>query len=701
MNLEHTTTETARPDTAAGHTGSFFGEDISALAFKKALVFLSVLGLVVRIGFIMEHVHSPSFGVPTLDQKYYDTVARMLLAGEDLHELHGFRPLLYPMFLAVMYKLGGSWGVDLALLVQHLLGTATGVIVALLGARLFRHRLSGLVGGALFMLAPVPLYFEGELLIEPSYTFLICLGLLLHLHTTGTRGWKSGLLWVLCGAMTVLTAQARANILVFLVVYPLFAGWRWWHARASSSLVPLLGLVGALAMMIPWGLVNMRQSDHFHLIPNAGGVAFYVGNKRGADGMLVGQDVISSLSKLSLQTKRTAEGAVPQPKRLITSGERYQDLVEVWAREEYETAMRAQGRQPETDPMAISKYWTRRALSEIQADPAAWFRLVAKKCWLTLWNAEVPNNKDFAFLQQESLWLRWLPIRWVVLLMLLPAGLWAAAKWGNRGALLILLIYAFFYSAANVAFFICDRYRYPVWPVMAAIGGGGLLAGWNLIHRRRARAVAFMLAGMALMAALSLHNWFGVKLPNFAQDYYFRSVAWYEKGNLQAALSDIDHSVELDALRAETQQHRGNVLFGLNRFQDARKAYEQALKLIPGNSGVWNNLGATLEALGATNEALAAYRQATACRPPSRNAFLGMTLLQIRLGELDDAARSLDKLQEIAPENDPAVLAARSVLARRRGNTQQADAFERQARSLDRDVVEWVFERLTKPVGEK
>ena len=49
----------------------------------------------------MEHAHNPSFGVPTLDQKYYDTVARMLLAGEDLHMLHGFRPLLYPMFLAV------------------------------------------------------------------------------------------------------------------------------------------------------------------------------------------------------------------------------------------------------------------------------------------------------------------------------------------------------------------------------------------------------------------------------------------------------------------------------------------------------------------------------------------------------------------------------------------------------------------------
>src|SRR5215472_10884333 len=91
-----------------------FCTDISVQVFKKGLVALALLGLVVRIGFFLEHAHSPSFGVPTLDQVYYDTVARMLLAGEDLHQLHGFRPLLYPMFLALCYKLGGCGGVDLA-----------------------------------------------------------------------------------------------------------------------------------------------------------------------------------------------------------------------------------------------------------------------------------------------------------------------------------------------------------------------------------------------------------------------------------------------------------------------------------------------------------------------------------------------------------------------------------------------------------
>ncbi|MEI6390105.1 MAG: tetratricopeptide repeat protein [Verrucomicrobiota bacterium] len=686
MKLEMSPPNPASPNPAEADGGSIFGKDISVAGFHRALVLLSLLALIVRIGFYVEHANSPSFGVPTLDQKYYDTVAKMLLAGEDLHELHAFRPLLYPMFLAFFYKLGGNWGVELALLAQHLLGIATGLLVALLGARLFHHRLAGIVGGALFLLAPLPLCFEGELLIEPSYTFLICLGLLLHLHTATIRGWRGALLWLLCGGMIALASQARANILVFLAVYPLFAAWRWWHTRERAALLPLLGLAGALAMMIPWGIINLRQADRFHLVSNAGGVNFYLGNRRGADGMF-GCDVVTALSELSRSNKTAAT---------ITANERYEDLVEVWAREEYSAAMRGQNRPAESDPKAISRYWTQRAVDEIKADPAAWLKLTAKKCWLTLWNKEVPNNKDFAFLQQEYFWLRVLPVRWVVLLMLAPAGLWAAARFRNRDNLFILLVYAAIYSAGNVAFFICDRYRYPVWPALAVLAGGGLLAGLEMIRQRRWRGLLSALACAGLMAAISLPNWFGAKLPNFAQDYYFRSSAWYEKRGFAEALEDINRSVELDSLNAGAQQHRGNVLFALNRMEEACRAYEQALKLIPGNSGVWNNLGATLEALGNTDAALAAYRRATECQPPSPLAFLGIAFIQIRAGQLADATATLEQLEKRQRTPRAATLATRSAIERRRGDARRADALEQQAHQLDPAAADWAIERAAK-----
>lgn len=653
-------------DSTHDTAGPVFGRDISARGFRRGLVWLFLLGLITRAGYLVEHARSPSFGVLTLDQKYFDTAAR-LLAGGGLRHLHGLRPLLYPMFLAACYKLGGAHGIDLAVAAQHLFGVLTGLLAAALGARLFRHRAAGLAGGALYLLAPVPLCFEGELLVESTYTFLICLGLLLAIRAAATPGGKGGLLWLLCGALTVLTAQERPNILVFMAVFPLLAGWRWWHSRQGAALLPLLTLLGAAAMAVPWGFVNKIQMGRFQVIPSAGGVNLYFGNRRGADGMQ------------------------PEQGRRVTYGERYEDSGEVWAREEYEAAMRAAGRQPDTNPMAVSKYWTHRALDEIKADPAAWMGLMARKCWLLFWNAEIPNNKSFAFLQTEFAWLRYLPVRWVVLLMLAPAGIWAAAKAGRRGALFIVLGYVLLYCAANTLFFICDRYRYPVWPAMAAMAGGGALAFIEAARKGRGWG---MVLGMAAMATLSLPNWFHAQLPSFARDYLFRSIAWYEKGHFQAALADVNNSLALDPGEATALHHKGNVLLALGRFDEAAKDYEQTLKDNSPDAGVWNDYGLALDALGRSPDALQAFQRAMDCHPPSRNAFFAAALEQIKLGRLDDAANTLERFETVYKEDGPdaTALAIRSVLARRRGNNAEADQLEARARALDPAAVAWVLD---------
>lgn len=650
------------------HTSIFAG-DISAATFRKFLVYLLIAGLVARAGFLVEHSRSPSFGVLTLDQKYYDTAARMIVNGEDLHQLHGLRPLLYPLFLAVLYKIGGAHGVDLAIVTQHLLGVLTGWLVALLGARLFNNRRAGLVGGALYLLAPVPLYFEGELLIESSYVCLICAGLLLVFFAARTPPPGSAWLWLLSGALTVLTAQARPNIFLFMAVYPLMAGWRWWHSRQSASLLPLLALVGGVVMAVPWGFVNKMQSDHFLVLPANGGANLYLGNKRTADGM------------------------VPEQERRVTYGERYEDSEEIWARQEYRAAMRARGQEPDTNPIAVSRYWTKRALAEIAAAPGPWLKLLAKKCWLLFWNAEIPNNKAFAFLQTEFTWLRVLPVRWVVLLMFAPAGIWAAAKWGQRGALFVLLTYLATYSASDVAFFVCDRYRYPLWPAMAALAGGGLLFFVETILSRRWRTCAFIAGSTAVMAAISLPNWFEAKLPSFARDYLFRSIAWYEKGRFPEALSDIEHSLALDPGEVTALHHCGNVLLALNRYDDASKDYEKTLKIEAEDGGIWNDYGIALDKLGRTNEAEQAFHRAIQCDPPSKNAFLNLAFDEIHAGDLNAAVATLNQIEKLETRPNPIILALRSVIARKQGDPATAASLEKQARSLDAAAAQWVLDR--------
>jgi tetratricopeptide (TPR) repeat protein len=281
-------------------------------------------------------------------------------------------------------------------------------------------------------------------------------------------------------------------------------------------------------------------------------------------------------------------------------------------------------------------------------------------------------------------------VRWVVLLMFLPAGIWAARKWGNRDALFVLLFFVCLDLAVNLAFFICDRYRYPVWPVMAVLAGGGLLA---LIQQRQVRAL--ILASMAVMAAISLPNWFGAKLPSWALDYRLRAIAWYEKGHYQEALSDIDNCLALDPRDVGALQQRGNILLALNRLDDARKDFEQTLQLSDIDGGVWNNYAIALDGLGRINEALAAYQRAITCRPPSESAFLGLAFDQVELGRLDDASATLTRLDSVDPSPNAVAVGIRSVVARRRGDAAQADALEAKARAVDAEAAAWAIKRLT------
>jgi tetratricopeptide (TPR) repeat protein len=423
-------------------------------------------------------------------------------------------------------------------------------------------------------------------------------------------------------------------------------------------------------MAVLWGFINLRQSEHFQLLPNQGGVALYLGNKRTADGM------------------------TPEQDRRITTGARYEDSIEVWAREEYAAAMRAQGREPSPEPMAISHYWTQRTKEEIRADPVRWMKLMAKKTWLNFWNAEIPNNKAFAFLQAEFFWLRIPPVRWVVLLVLAPAGLWLAWRRGSRDALVVLASYAALYTAGNILFFICDRYRYPVWPALAVFAGGGLVLLLDAIRNWRPRRLAWISASIVGLAVLSLHNWFEARLPTFARDYLFRSLAWYQRGQFTPALQDIDQSLQLDPRDVNAIHHRGNVLFALGRHAEARGAYEQVLQAEPEEASTWNNLGATLEALGKVEEALAAYQRATECRPPSQNAFFGIALLHLRAGRTADARGVVERFEKSFPAPDPAMLMIKAALARGNGDTRLAEECESLARRKDASTAEWAADKV-------
>lgn len=651
----------------------------------RPFLYIGLICLVVRVLYWNEHVASAFFSIPILDEKYYDQFARMLISGQDLSNLAGFRPILYPFFLSVIYRIGEGFSIALAVFVQHMLGAATSIIVALLSARLFNSRRAGIFSGIIYIFAAPPLFFEGELLIASFLTFLITLNLYLHAWACEKNQRFQIAPWLACGAMTALSAQARANMLIFSAVYFVlsflfFREQRRVSAKSPqdedgrvSASAPLFGIVGTLVVLLIFGVINANQTGNFYIVPGAGGINFFAGNNRAADGM------------------------TPRQAKSVTYKEEYHDSMQVFAMEAYHDAMKAAGKEPTDNISEVSRYWRQHAFKEIQADPARWLKLMAKKSWILLWNYEVPNNKSLSFIQeQESFLLRILPTHWFILLALAPIGIWSAWRVGERYLLLILLCFIVLYSASIVMFFVNARFRIPLWPPMAILAGGGIYAYWLTFQRKDFKRILIYSAVIVGISFLSLINWFGIEKPSYARDYYFRSKAYYVRGQYGKALTDINQNLKLDPNNCDAMLHYGNVLFALNKYSLAREVYERVSGIEPYEPRVWNNLGAAYDSLKNYGKAYQAYTTALKLDNSHRSTLLNLALLELRAGLFDSAKERIARLESLKKdEEDLVLICAKAVLEKAQNHPAAAHVLEKKAYAIDSNAAHKVFSLLS------
>ncbi len=564
-------------------------------SFRRVIWWSAGSALAVRLLAFEQEAGSPYLGSLVLDERWYDGAARALLGWPGGIELDGFRPLFYPGFLALIYAVfGPEWGPFAAVAVQHLLGVATGVLVAFLARRLSGSDAAGLTAGALWALAAPPIFIEGQLLSETLFVFL-CTAALVAMSAAATV-MRSGA----AGALIALAGQVRPNALILGGTVL----WLAWRAGGDAPGVPgprpdsarlarrsrwalALAALGSLAVvhLAAMGL-QAPVNGGFRLLPSSGAVNLYLGNERGADGMLPRQDA-------------------PVP-----AGPAYRDSVEAWAEREVRAA------HPETtntDPGAVARYWLSRTLTEIRSCPGCWARLMARKAVLLLWNEEIPNHLSFAFAAREDLpLLRWLPVRWWLLVALAPLGAAWLRSGGRTRHLLTCAVFLFLLSVGILAFFVNGRYRLPLWPPLVALGGCGLAALVEWIRERRRRRLAAA-AGAALAGAvLALVNWTGAALPSPARDLFFRSLAHLEHGEVEAALVDARESVVLEPGEAASQAQLGNAELAMGDLEAAARAYRRAVALDAAQPIAWNNLGVALERAGDLDGALAAYGRAAA-----------------------------------------------------------------------------------------
>ncbi|MFT5090110.1 MAG: 4-amino-4-deoxy-L-arabinose transferase-like glycosyltransferase [Candidatus Latescibacterota bacterium] len=312
-----------------------------------------------------------------------------------------YRPPLYPLFIALVYGVGGEnpWGLRLA---QAAISTATCLFPYALAKR-SGGEWAGICAAALAAVYPFFIFFSAIVMAETLLLFFVAAALWQAQRFFAQPSLRRAVEW---GFLLGLGALCKPVILVWLPII----GVIWWGKAllcAAEKAQRLLVLCSALVcVVLPWTLRNAHMSGHFVPISTNVGINLLVGHEAGATGV-------------------------------------YRDGADYWRLMEEVSG-------GELDPVRRDAIVARRMAAQIANDPLRALGLAVRKV-LLLWN---PFLSGVGWLEQLVAALSSLP-----LLLLGALGLWQLRSqplaWSAAAlALALTLVHAVFFAHA--------RFRLPI-----------------------------------------------------------------------------------------------------------------------------------------------------------------------------------------------------------------------------------------------
>jgi Tfp pilus assembly protein PilF len=275
-----------------------------------------------------------------------------------------------------------------------------------------------------------------------------------------------------------------------------------------------------------------------------------------------------------------------------------------------------------------------------------------RKLGLWLSSAEQPQIEVFRIMRQRHPVLGMGPLHFGWLLALAVLGISGIVRrggfWKRWGFWTGLLAVCWITSMVTFA---VGRFRLPAWGLLAIPAGGGV---HELIEAARSGALRRLATGLAIVAVTLVATFL---MPRTDQDraaaYFHQSLA--KRHLLQEeprkALDEVEAGIRIHPSSGRLYKVKGFALESLGRFQQALRAYEQAMEVLGRHPEILHRLGALHGQLGDPQRALALLREAQRLRPRDPLLLIDLGVALSETGRIEEAKGAWRRAQEIAPEN--------------------------------------------------